>query len=135
MNFENLPPSRAEVYRLALDSALQIGLDILDMGRPGIDAVEAVIRYMEDNPLFNAGRGAVFTAEGTHELDASIMTGQDLNAGAVAGVKDIRHPISAARAVLEHSPHVMLSGSGASEFAAEQKLERVDPSFFHTPDR
>jgi len=90
---------------------------------------------MEDNPLFNAGKGAVFTHEGRNELDASIMTGQDLNAGAVAGVTDIRHPISAARAVMEKSEHVMLAGHGASVFAAQVGLEIVDPSFFYTRNR
>jgi beta-aspartyl-peptidase (threonine type) len=135
MNFENLPESRQQVYIAALDTALSTGLDILKGGGTSIDAVEAVIRYMEDNPLFNAGRGSVFTAEGTNEMDASIMCGQDLNAGAVACVSNIRHPISAARAVMERSPHVILSGQGASEFAQEAGLEIVDPSFFFTEDR
>ncbi len=112
-----------------------LGLDLLEEGGAAIDAVEVVIRYMEDNPLFNAGRGAVFTAEGVNELDASIMLGSDLNAGAVAGVKDVRHPITAARAVMEQSDHVMLSGEGASEFARESGLEIVDPSFFYTEKR
>ncbi len=135
MNFENLPQPEQEAYKAALDSALILGLDLLKEGSAAIDAVEIVIRYMEDNPLFNAGRGAVFTAEGVNELDASIMLGSDLNAGAVAGVKDIRHPISAARAVMEKSDHVMLSGEGASQFAREQGLEIVDPSFFYTEKR
>lgn len=135
MNFENLPEPAQKAYRASLDSALQIGLDLLDKGGDAIDAVEAVIRYMEDNPLYNAGRGAVFTNAGENELDASIMIGSDLNAGAVAGVKDIRHPISAARAVLEKSAHVMLSGEGASLFARDQGLEIVDPSFFYTEKR
>jgi beta-aspartyl-peptidase (threonine type) len=135
MNFENLPPPEQEKYRLTLDSALNIGLAILEAGASSMDAVESVIRYMEDNPLFNAGRGAVFTAEGKNELDASIMDGGTLMAGAVAGVTDIRHPISAARAVMEKTPHVMLAGEGASVFAREQGLEMVDPSFFFTPWR
>lgn len=135
MNFENLPEPSQKAYLASLDSALILGLDILDGGGAAIDAVEAVIRYMEDNPLYNAGRGAVFTAAGENELDASIMNGSDLNAGAVAGVKDIRHPISAARAVMEQSAHVMLSGEGASLFASDQGLEIVDPSFFHTEKR
>jgi len=135
MNFESLPSLEQEKYRQALDSALDTGLTILKEGGSSMDAVESVIRYLEDNPLFNAGRGAVFTAEGKNELDASIMDGNTLKAGAVAGVTDIRHPISAARAVMEHSPHVMLAGAGASAFAREQGIEMVDPSFFFTPGR
>ncbi len=135
MNFKNLPEPSQTAYKASLDSALQVGLVLLDEGGAAVDAVEAVIRYLEDNPLYNAGRGAVFTSEGVNELDASIMTGSDLNAGAVAGVKDVRHPISAARMVMEKSVHVMLSGVGASEFAKEQGLEIVDPSFFYTENR
>lgn len=135
MNFENVPESFQELYKHALDSALQLGLDVLQAGGPSIDAVEVVIRCLEDNPLFNAGKGAVFTSEGKNELDASIMTGQDLNAGAVAGVTDIKNPISAARAVMEQSGHVMLAGKGASVFAKEQGLEIVDPSYFFTRNR
>lgn len=135
MNFENFPPERQEVYKNALDSALNTGLGILEKGGSSTDAVEEVIRYMEDNPLFNAGKGAVFTHDGRNELDASIMNGNDLNAGAVAAVTNIRHPISAARAVMEQSVHVMLTGEGASEFAAEKGLEIVDPSYFRTRRR
>ena len=135
MNFKNLPEPSQAVYKASLDSALQIGLVLLDEGGAAVDAVEAVIRYLEDNPLYNAGRGAVFTSEGLNELDASIMNGSDMNAGAVAGVKDVRHPITAARAVMEKSVHVMLSGEGASEFAKECGLEIVDPSFFYTEKR
>lgn len=135
MNFQSVPEPYQEIFNLALDSALQIGLDVLKEGDASIDAVEAVIRYMEDNPLFNAGRGAVFTSEGKNELDASIMKGEDLNAGAVAGVTDIRHPISAARAVMEKSEHVMMAGPGASVFANQVGLEIVDPSWFYTKNR
>lgn len=135
MNFENLPEARQKLYTHVLDSALQLGLDILKQGGASIDAVEVVIRCMEDNPLFNAGKGAVFTSEGINELDASIMTGRDLNAGAVAGVTDIKHPISAARAVMEESKHVMLAGKGASVFAKEAGLEIVEPSYFFTKSR
>lgn len=130
-----MPEPRRIAYEKALDSALTMGLNVLEQKGSSLDAVETVIRYMEDNPLFNAGRGAVFTNEGVNELDASIMYGGDLNAGAVAGVRDVRHPISAARAVMEHSEHVMLSGKGASDFAGKQGLELVDPSYFHTEDR
>jgi len=132
MNFENLPEPRQQLYTHALDSALQLGLDILKEGGASIDAVEVVIRSMEDNPLFNAGKGAVFTSEGTNELDASIMTGWDMNAGAVASVTDIKNPITAARAVMEKSEHVMLAGKGASVFAEQVGLEIVSPEYFYT---
>jgi len=135
MNFQSFPEEAQDRYKSALDSALQLGLDVLKEGGASLDAVETVIRYMEDNPLFNAGKGAVFTNEGRNELDASIMTGQDLNAGAVAGVTDIRHPISAARAVMEKSEHVMMAGHGASVFAEQVGLEIVDPSYFFTQSR
>jgi len=135
MNFQNMPEPAQEQFHAALDSALQMGLVVLEKGGASIDAVESVIRYMEDNPLFNAGRGAVFTSEGKNELDASIMCGQDLNAGAVAGVTNIKHPITAARAVMEQSDHVMLSGKGASVFATEVGLELVDPAWFYTEKR
>jgi len=132
MNFENLPEPRQQLYTHALDSALQLGLDILKEGGASIDAVEVVIRSMEDNPLFNAGKGAVFTSEGANELDASIMTGWDMNAGAVASVTDIKNPITAARAVMEKSEHVMLAGKGASVFAEQVGLEIVNPEYFYT---
>lgn len=135
MNFENVPEPMQEIYKHSLDSALQLGLDVLNNGGGSVDAVEVVIRCLEDNPLFNAGKGAVFTSEGKNEMDASIMTGEDLNAGAVAGVTDIKHPISAARAVMEQSKHVMLAGEGASVFAEEVGLEIVDPSYFYTKHR
>jgi len=122
-------------YRAALDAALETGGAILSEGGSSLDAIEAVIRDMEDNPIFNAGRGAVFTAEGRNELDSSIMDGATLNAGAVAGVTGIRHPITAARAVMENSRHVMLAGEGAEIFAREQELEFVDPAYFFTERR
>ena len=108
---------------------------MLRSGGAALDAVEATIRLLEDDPLFNAGRGAVFTATGRNELDASIMDGATLNAGAVAGITRARHPITVARAVMQKSPHVMLSGEGADFFAREQKLELVDPVFFFTERR
>jgi beta-aspartyl-peptidase (threonine type) len=135
MNFQSVPEPYQEIFKHALDSALQLGLDVLKEDGKSIDAVEVVISCMEDNPLFNAGKGAVFTNEGKNELDASIMSGQDLNAGAVAGVTDIRHPISAARAVMEQSEHVMMAGHGASVFAEQAGLEIVDPSYFYTKNR
>ena len=135
MNFQSVPEPYQDMFKHALDSALQLGLDVLKEGGASIDAVEVVIRCMEANPLFNAGKGAVFTSEGKNELDASIMVGQDLNAGAVAGVTDIKHPISAARAVMEQSEHVMMAGPGASVFAEQVGLEIVDPSYFYTKNR
>lgn len=122
-------------YREALDQALAIGRDVLAGGGTSLDAVERVIRFLEDSPLFNAGRGAVFTEEGRNEMDASIMSGADRDAGAVAGVTNVRHPISAARRVMTASPHVMMAREGAEAFAAEQGLEIVDPSFFRTENR
>lgn len=132
---ESMTENTEAAYRAALDQALETGGMILTEGGEAIDAVEAVIRAMEDDPLFNAGRGAVFTSEGTNELDASIMDGRTLNAGAVAGITGIRHPITAARAVMEQSRHVMLAGEGAEAFAREQELEFVDPAFFFTERR
>src|SRR5262245_47755243 len=122
-------------YRAALSTSLDTGANVLRNGGAALDAVEAVIRLMEDDPLFNAGRGAVFTATGRNELDASIMDGATLNAGAVAGITRARHPITVARAVMQKSPHVMLSGEGADFFAREQNLELVDPVFFFTERR
>ena len=135
MDPERMQEEVQDRYRNVLDSALQLGLNVLESGGSSLDAVVAVITFMEDHPLFNAGRGAVFTSEGKNELDASVMTGQDLNAGAVAGVTDIKNPILAARAVMERSDHVMLAGEGATVFAEEMGLELVDPSYFFTPDR
>jgi len=130
-----MTPEREQAYREALDEALTKGEAILAEGGSSLDAVEAVIRLMEDSPLFNAGRGAVFTAAGVNEMDASIMDGHGRDAGAVAGVKTVRHPISAARAVMEQSPHVMLAGEGAETFAAERGLEIVNPEYFRTESR
>ena len=127
-------PVRSSSYYVALDSALMIGNEVLASGGEGASAVIAVIRYFENNPLFNAGIGATCSAEGTFELDASIMEGKDLSAGAVAGVKHVKHPIDAAYAVKTKSPHVMLSGTGVEEFAREQGLEMVaDNRYFATP--
>ncbi|PYS40837.1 MAG: isoaspartyl peptidase/L-asparaginase [Acidobacteria bacterium] len=122
-------------YRAALSGALEAAAKVLREGRPALDAVESAIRLMEDDPLFNAGRGAVFTAAGRNELDASIMEGATLNAGAAASVTRARHPITLARTVMQKSPHVMLVGDGADSFAEQQGLEIVDPSFFFTERR
>ncbi len=127
-------PVKSAKYYAALDSALMIGDRVLSAGGDGPEAVMAVINYFESNPMFNAGIGATLTAEGTFELDASIMEGKDLSAGAVAGVKHVKHPINAAYAVKTKSPHVMLSGVGAEEFAREQGLDMVkDNLYFATP--
>lgn len=135
MTKENLDTSLERQYRESLAIALHTGKKILEQGGTALDAVEMTIRVMEDNPLFNAGKGAVFTHEGKNELDASIMDGSNLAAGAVAAVTDIKNPISAARMVMTRSPHVLLSGAGASQFAKEQGLEIVPPSYFFTQRR
>lgn len=122
-------------YKEKLSEALNIGETILKNGGTCIEAIEKTINYLEDCPLFNAGKGAVFTHNGKNELDASIMQGWDLNAGAVAGVSDIKNPISAAIKVMSNSNHVLLSGKGASEFANEQGLDIVDSSYFFTEER
>jgi L-asparaginase / beta-aspartyl-peptidase len=130
-----LTPEQDRDMRAALKAALAAGSAILDKGGSSLDAVEAAIHILEDDPHFNAGRGAVFTYEGRNELDAAIMDGRDRRAGAVTGVTRTRHPVSLARKVMEASPHVMLSREGADQFSIEQGLEQVDPSYFATPER
>ena len=132
---KNMTPEKETAYKLKLEEAVKTGYEILKNGGSSGDAVVKTIQVMEESPLFNAGKGAVFTHEETNELDASFMDGKTLNAGAVAGVKDIKSPIEAARIVMTNSDHVMLSGSGASQFAKEQGLEIVDPSYFYTENR
>jgi L-asparaginase / beta-aspartyl-peptidase len=122
-------------YRAAMAAAVKRGSDVLSAGGSSLDAVEAVVAGMEDDPLFNAGRGAVFDATGKIELDSAIMDGKSLNAGAVAAVTTTRHPISAARKVMEKSGHVMLIGQGADAFAKAQGLEQVPNSWFYTTRR
>ncbi len=122
-------------YRASLKQALEAGAAVLDRGGSSLDAVEVAIRILEDDPLFNAGRGSVFAADGKNEMDAAIMDGATLKAGAVADVTRTRHPISLARAVMEKSPHVFLVGDGADEFSVYAGLEQVDPSFFFTERR
>ena len=121
--------------RAALTEALRQGHQALAAGKPALDAVTAAITVLENDPTFNAGRGAVFTHDGKNELDSSLMDGATLRAGAVAGVHTVKNPILLARAVMEHSPHVMMVGQGAEMFAAEQKIELVDPSYFRTEKR
>lgn len=132
---ENMTPEREASIRSAMEAALEKGKSILSNGGSAADAVEQVIWILEDDPNFNAGKGAVFTARGVNEMDASFMTGHNLKAGAIGGVTNIKHPISAARAVLEKSKHVMLSGKGAEAFAESAGLEIVDPAYFHTDER
>lgn len=132
---QNMTPEKEKTYREKLDEALQAGYAVLKKGGTSMDAVEAAIHVMEDSPLFNAGKGAVFTNEGKNELDAAVMDGKTLKAGSVASVTTIRNPISAARAVMEKSEHVMMIGSGAEQFAKINGLEIVDPSYFHTETR
>lgn len=131
----SMTPEREKAYREGLDLALQKGYEVLKNGGTSVQAVEAAIHVMEDSPLFNAGKGAVFTNEGKNELDAAIMEGKMLKAGSVAGVTTIKNPISAAIAVMDKSVHVMMAGKGAEQFAKEQGLEIVDPSYFHTDAR
>ncbi|MEM6803638.1 MAG: isoaspartyl peptidase/L-asparaginase [Bacteroidota bacterium] len=135
MSRDLMTPEMEKAYRAGLDAALAKGESILDAGGSAMDAVEATIHLLEDNPLFNAGKGAVFTHEETVELDASFMDGKSGNAGAVAGIKSIRHPISAARLVMDSSVHVMMAGQGADNFAAGYGLEVVENSYFHTEKR
>jgi L-asparaginase / beta-aspartyl-peptidase len=132
---KNMTPEKEAAYTAGLKQALETGYKLLKEGKSSLDAVEATIRVLEDNPLFNAGKGAVFTHDGRNELDAAIMNGKTLQAGAVAGVTTIRNPISAARAVMEKSEHVMMTGKGAEQFAKEAGLEIVDPSYFRTQER
>ncbi len=131
----SMTPERDQAYRAGLDQAIKAAAKVLDDNGTAVDAVEAGLRQLEDNPLFNAGKGAVFTAAGKNELDAAIMDGQTLGAGAVAGVTRTKNPISLAKAVMQKSPHVMLIGAGADEFAASVGLQQVDPSYFFTEAR
>jgi beta-aspartyl-peptidase (threonine type) len=130
-----MTPERRAAYEAALQVALDAGAKVLREGGSAMDAAKAAIIPMEDSPLFNAGKGAVFTWEGTNELDASIMDGRDRSAGAVAGVKTVRNPILLADKVRTDSPHVMLMGKGAEQFAAEQGFAVTPPDYFATPAR
>jgi beta-aspartyl-peptidase (threonine type) len=130
-----LGPQGDKEYREGLDRAIHAGAAVLDKGGTAMDAIEATIHVFEEDPHFNAGKGAVFTREGKNEMDAAIMDGSNLKAGAVAGVQRVHSPISAARAVMEKSPHVMIAGRGADEFAASVGLKMEDPSYFFTESR
>ncbi len=131
----SLSPEFDAAYRAALAQALEIGAGVLRNGGTALDAVESAVQFMEDNPLFNAGRGAVFTSAGRNELDAAIMDGSNRNAGAVAGLTRTTDAQAAARAVMERSPHVMLIGEGADVFSAAMGLEQVDPAWFFVERR
>jgi len=131
----NMDQSLKEQYFRSLSEALTIGQKILRDGGNSLDAVEQVVRYLEDDSLFNAGRGAVFTSAGTNELDASIMDGSNLSTGAVTIIKHVKHPISLARLVMEKTHHVLLGGEGAEKFAKEMGMELVPNSYFDTESR
>jgi beta-aspartyl-peptidase (threonine type) len=128
----SMTPEREKAYRDKLTEVVLAGYKALQDGKSSVDAVEIAIRMMEDSPLFNAGKGAVFTADGRNELDASIMDGKTLMAGGVAGLHHVKNPITLARAVMERSPHVLMFGDGAEKFAKEQHIELVDEKYFWT---
>lgn len=130
-----MTPEKENAYKEALTLALQTGYNKLKAGESSLNAIESAVRIMEDSPLFNAGKGAVFTNEGKNEMDAAIMDGKTLMAGSVAGVTTIKNPITAARAVMEKSEHVMMVGAGAEKFAKESGVEIVDPKYFWTKER
>ena len=130
-----MKPETEKQYRAGMDAAIQAVAKVLDGGGHALDAIEAALKVLEEDPLFNCGHGAVFAADGTNQLDAALMDGKTMRAGAVADVTTTRHPISLARAVMDKSPHVMLIGHGADEFAASVGLEQVPNSFFFTERR
>ncbi|RYY28274.1 MAG: isoaspartyl peptidase/L-asparaginase [Sphingomonadales bacterium] len=130
-----IKPEQEAGVRAGLEAALAAGSKVLEAGGDALDAVQAAVQILEDDPLFNAGRGAVFTWDGHNELDAAIMDGATRKAGAIAGSTTTRHPIALARKVMEESPHVLLSGAGADQFSREQGLEQVENSWFATPNR
>lgn len=132
---KNMSEEKEAEYKAKLEEAIRVGYSILDKGGSSLDAVEKTINVLENSPLFNAGKGAVFTNAETNELDASIMDGKTLNAGASAGTKTVKNPINLARAIMENSPHVMMAGDGAETFAKEQNLEIVSPEYFKTENR
>lgn len=135
MDRETMGPETETSYRAALQAALERGRAVLEKGGTAMDAVVAVVRGLEDDPQFNAGKGAVFTADGRNELDAAIMDGATLKAGAVAGITGTKNPITLARAVMEKSPHVMLIGAGAEKFGQQAGVEQADAAWFFTERR
>ena len=130
-----LTPERRRAFHEGLEAALRAGYAVMEAGGGSLDAVVAAVKVLEDDPLFNAGRGSVLAANGRHELDASIMDGRDLRAGSVTGVQHVRNPVELARLVMDRSPHVMLAGAGADEFALAQGLEPVPNDYFATERR
>ena len=132
---KEMQPEVRQHYLDLLDQALETGTVLLEEGADALDVVTQVVLWLEDCPFFNAGKGAVTTLDGVHELDAAVMDGSNLQAGAVAGLRDIKNPILAARHVMEDSPHVLLIGEGASAFAAQMGLTVVENSYFSTPER
>ena len=130
-----MTPETEKQFRAKLEESLIAGYKALQAGRSSLDAVEIAIRILEDSPLFNAGKGAVFTNDGKNELDASIMYGKNLAAGSAAGLRHIKNPITLARAIMEKSEHVMMVGDGAEKFAKEQKVEFADEKYFWTQHR
>ena len=133
--FSNMSPDEIKDLKKGLKMAADKGFDILENGGSSVDAVEAAIIILEDNPLFNAGRGSVYTSEEKQEMDASIMTGKDNEAGAVSSVTNVKNPISLARHVMEETPHVMFTSSGAEKLARDNNIEQVEQSYFANPDR
>ena len=133
--FSNMSPDEIKDLKKGLKRAADKGFDILENGGSSVDAVEAAIIILEDNPLFNAGRGSVYTSEERQEMDASIMTGKDNEAGAVSSVTNVKNPISLARHVMEETPHVMFTSSGAEKLARDNNIEQVEQSYFANPDR
>ncbi len=131
----DLSPEREKEYRAKLEEAVLAGYKALQAGKNGLDAIETAIKILEDSPLFNAGKGAVFTADGKNELDAAVMEGKELKAGAVAGLRRVKNPIVLARAVMEKSEHVMMIGEGAETFAKEMNIEMVEEKYFWTQER
>ena len=130
-----MTPELEREYRGGLDEALRVGWDVLSKGGSALDAVSATVCTLEDFPLFNAGRGSVFTHDGKNEMDASIMDGRTHDAGAVAFVKNVKNPIKLARLVMEKTPHILLAGPGANEFAREMDVEFADDAYFFTQHR
>ncbi len=131
---ENVADEQRQAYEDGIRKSMETGVRLLEDGRPAIDVVVEVVAILEDNPIFNAGKGAVFTAAGGHELDASLMEGHTLQTGAVAGVTRIKNPIRAARAVMDHTRHVLLTADGADHFALSSGCEQVPQSYFYTSD-
>jgi beta-aspartyl-peptidase (threonine type) len=132
---DGIDSDREAAIRAALEGALRAGVESLEGGASSLDTIERVLRILEDDPLFNAGKGAVYTHEGTHELDAAVMRGEDLATGAVAGVRNVKNPVSLARLVMERTEHVLLVGSGAEAFANEMGVALVEQDYFHTEER